>query len=111
MPEGSPLGKGQGGHTLPFRSEVVEMTLELERAQQADGVAAKARLGSLQSTGNGVERRELVERLRAGGVQHEDMRDWLEQVDALGELRVLEGVDWQENIGRIAEMLVHTDGA
>ena len=40
---------------------------------------------------------------RAGGVQHEDMRDWLEQVDALGELRVLEGVDWQENIGRIAE--------
>jgi len=47
----------------------------------------------------------------AGGVGHEDMRDWLEMVDALGELRVLEGVDWQENIGRIAEMLVHTDGA
>jgi 4-hydroxy-3-polyprenylbenzoate decarboxylase len=32
-------------------------------------------------------------------------------VDALGELRVLEGLHWQENIGRIAEMLAHTDGA
>jgi hypothetical protein len=52
-----------------------------------------------------------VSRLQAGGVPHEDMRDWLEMVDALGELRVLESVDWQENIGRIAEMLVHTDGA
>src|SRR6266852_5694036 len=86
------------------------MTLELERAQQVDGVA-DARLGSLKSRRSESEQRDLVERLRTGGVQHEDMRDWLEQVDALGELRVLEGVDWQENIGRIAEMLVHTDGA
>jgi 4-hydroxy-3-polyprenylbenzoate decarboxylase len=39
------------------------------------------------------------------------MRDWLEMVDAIGELRVLEGVDPDENIGRIAEMLHHTDGA
>src|SRR5229473_2276790 len=62
------------------------MTLELERAQQVDGVA-DARLGSLKSSRSESEQR------------------------ALGELRVLEGVDWQENIGRIAEMLVHTDGA
>ncbi len=86
------------------------MTLELERAPQADGVA-NARLGTLKSSKSDAEQGSLAERLRAGGVQHEDMRDWLEQVDALGELRVLEGVDWQENIGRIAEMLVHTDGA
>jgi len=31
--------------------------------------------------------------------------------DALGERRVLEGVDWQDHISRIAEMLVRTDGA
>src|ERR671935_2435913 len=54
---------------------------------------------------------EFVERLRSTGLPHQDMRDWLEMVDALGELKVLEGVDWQENIGRIAEMLVHSDGA
>jgi 4-hydroxy-3-polyprenylbenzoate decarboxylase len=54
---------------------------------------------------------DLVERLRSQGAPHQDVRDWLEMVDALGELKVLEGVDWQENIGRIAEMLVHSDGA
>jgi UbiD family decarboxylase len=45
------------------------------------------------------------------GRGHDDMRDWLLMADALGELRVLEGVDCEENIGRIAEMLHHTDGA
>lgn len=48
--------------------------------------------------------------VRAGG-PHEDLRDWLRMVDALGELRVVQGADWQENIGRVAEMLHHTDGA
>src|SRR5919202_1252759 len=86
------------------------MTLELERTPTAD-IATQARLGSLGGGTTHAQRTELAERLRAGGVPHEDMRDWLEMVDALGELRVLEGVDWQENIGRIAEMLVHTDGA
>ncbi|TME41839.1 MAG: hypothetical protein E6I75_03095, partial [Chloroflexi bacterium] len=83
------------------------MTLEVEHAP----TVAEARLGALDGALSAVERSDLVARLRAGGVGHEDMRDWLELVDALGELRVLEGVDWQENIGRIAEMLVHTDGA
>ena len=78
------------------------MTLDVEHA---------ARLGALDGAASEARRAELAEHLRAGGVAHEDLRDWLEMVDALGELRVVEGVDWQENIGRIAEMLVHTDGA
>src|SRR5438270_8857072 len=86
------------------------MTLELERASTTETVG-EARLGSLGSELSEAQRAELADRLRAGGVPHEDMRDWLELVDALGELRVVDGVDWQENIGRIAEMLVHTDGA
>jgi UbiD family decarboxylase len=86
------------------------MTLELERASTTETVA-EARLGSLGGALTEAQRAELADRLRAGGVPHEDMRDWLQQVDALGELRVVDGVDWQENIGRIAEMLVHTDGA
>jgi 4-hydroxy-3-polyprenylbenzoate decarboxylase len=45
------------------------------------------------------------------GRGHEDLRDWLAMVDAIGELRVLEGVDWEENIGRISELTHHTDGA
>ena len=38
-----------------------------------------------------------------------DVRQWLAAINALGQLRVLEGVDWQENIGRVTEMLHHTD--
>jgi UbiD family decarboxylase len=82
------------------------MTLQLEQP-----AAAQARLVSLNGATDGSQRRALAEQLRTTGVAHEDLRDWLEMVDALGELKVLEGVDWQENIGRIAEMLVHTDGS
>src|SRR5260370_42660274 len=88
------------------------MTLELERAPTIEGEAARdARLGALNPARDEAATRELAERLAAGGVPHEDMRDWLEQVDALGELRVLEGVGWQENIGPIAGMLGRTGGA
>src|SRR5260370_39580447 len=87
------------------------MTVEVERAPTVDNSASGARVGSLPGAGSATERAELVERLRAGGVGHQDMRDWLEMVDSLGELRVLEGVDWQGNIGRIAGMLVPTGGA
>ncbi|HLY66191.1 MAG TPA: hypothetical protein VKU60_11710, partial [Chloroflexota bacterium] len=57
-----------------------------------------------------LERDELLAEVRKGR-PHQDVRDWLQMVDAAGELRVLEGVDWEENIGRITEMLHHTDGA
>lgn len=59
---------------------------------------------------DGAGRERLLDELRSGR-PHTDLRDWLEMVDAIGELRVLEGVDWEENVGRIAEMLQHTDGA
>src|SRR5919202_6035362 len=58
-----------------------------------------------------AERARLAEQLRTIGLPHRDTRDWLQMVDAIDELKVLEGVDWQENIGRITEMLHHTDGA
>src|SRR5437868_15311276 len=87
------------------------MALELERAAETEAPAGRARVGSLNGPPNEARRSELAQRLWASGMPHADMRDWLEMVDALGELKVLEGVDWQENIGRIAEMLVHTDGA
>src|SRR6266567_1707375 len=45
------------------------------------------------------------------GAPHEDLRDWLAMIDALGDLRVLEGVSLDVDVGRITEMLQHTDGA
>jgi UbiD family decarboxylase len=40
---------------------------------------------------------------------HLDTRTWLQEVDALGELRRVDGASWQEDIGRVTEMLHHTD--
>ncbi len=57
------------------------------------------------------QRARLAEEIRTKGRPHQDMRDWLQMADAIGELRVLEGVDSEENIGRITEMLHHSDGA
>ena len=42
---------------------------------------------------------------------YKGMREWLDRVDAIGELRKVSGATWEEDIGRIAEMLTHTDGA
>jgi UbiD family decarboxylase len=50
---------------------------------------------------------ELVRR----GAPHEDLRDWLAMVNALGDLRVLEGVSLDDDVGAITEMLQHTEGA
>ncbi|MGH9060503.1 MAG: UbiD family decarboxylase domain-containing protein, partial [Acidimicrobiales bacterium] len=69
------------------------------------GLDPSVQLGSYPADG-GVD----GEKVRAG-MPHEDLRDWLEMVDAIGELRVLEGVDLDDNVGRITEMLQHTDGA
>ena len=38
-----------------------------------------------------------------------DVRTWLSAVDAIGGLRVIEGADAEESIGRVSEMLHHTD--
>ncbi len=76
------------------------------------GVPEGVRSVSLDGQGaSEAQKAQLAEQLRTTGLPHQDMRDWLQMVDAIGELRVLEGVDWQENIGRITEMLHHTDGA
>src|SRR5258708_35247818 len=82
---GTSLPSAVGERTPRPRSEVVEMTLELERALQPDGVA-NARQGTLKSSQSDAEQRSLAERLRAGGVQHEDMRDRVGEGACLCEL-------------------------
>jgi UbiD family decarboxylase len=39
------------------------------------------------------------------------LREWLELVDAIGELRVVRGASSEQDIGAITEMLEHTDGS
>ena len=84
------------------------MTVVDADGARAAGLGPDIRLATLPSD---AEPSELAAAVRAGTAGYDDLRDWLERVDAIGELRVVEGVDWQENIGRITEMLQHTDGA
>jgi UbiD family decarboxylase len=40
-----------------------------------------------------------------------DTREWLQRVEAAGEMRVVRGASWQADIGAITEMLDHTEGS
>ncbi|HET8587265.1 MAG TPA: UbiD family decarboxylase, partial [Candidatus Limnocylindria bacterium] len=40
-----------------------------------------------------------------------DTREWLERVEQLGQLRVVRGASWEEQIGAITEMLDHAEGS
>jgi 4-hydroxy-3-polyprenylbenzoate decarboxylase len=44
-------------------------------------------------------------------VEYLDLRDWLAMARSLGEVRDIPGASWQEDIGRVTEMLHHTDDA
>jgi UbiD family decarboxylase len=57
----------------------------------------------------------LVTEARANPVDRQtpwsDTREWLERIDAIGELRVVRGVDWQRGIGDATEVLDHSEGS
>ena len=42
-------------------------------------------------------------------VTFNDLREYIEEVDKLGELRHVEGASWEEDIGMAAELLLHSD--
>jgi 4-hydroxy-3-polyprenylbenzoate decarboxylase len=44
-------------------------------------------------------------------MEYSDLRDWIDRVRALGEVRDVSGATWEEEIGRITEMFHHTDEA
>ena len=38
---------------------------------------------------------------------HEDLREWMERCEGLGELMRVDGVDWNLEMGSVAEMIYH----
>lgn len=44
-------------------------------------------------------------------MEYNDLRDWIARADELGELRVVKGATWEQEIGEISEMLIHTLGS
>ena len=62
--------------------------------------AATAANGSDQADGSGKPH-----------FAYHDLRTWIDQADKLGEVRVVKGASWQEDIGMAAEMVLHSDSA
>ena len=44
-------------------------------------------------------------------IPYEDLRDWIAEAERLGELRYVNGANWQEEIGMAAELVSHEDSA
>jgi 4-hydroxy-3-polyprenylbenzoate decarboxylase len=42
-------------------------------------------------------------------MHYRDLRGWLEGVDSFGELRVVEGADWNQEIGAVAEVAAQSN--
>ncbi|MCZ6481641.1 MAG: UbiD family decarboxylase [Alphaproteobacteria bacterium] len=42
---------------------------------------------------------------------YEDLREWIEEADKLGEVRYVDGLSWEREIGMATELLHHTDPA
>ena len=47
--------------------------------------------------------------MNGNGFRYGDLREWIAAARELGEVRDVKGATWQEDIGRITEMLHHTD--
>src|SRR5918998_2286097 len=44
-------------------------------------------------------------------ITYDSLRDWLRQIEALGELRTIEGANWEEEIGALTEDVQHDEHA
>src|SRR5258708_7053402 len=44
-------------------------------------------------------------------MEYDDLRSWIAAAESLGEVRHVAGASWQEDIGQISEMLIHTLGS
>lgn len=44
-------------------------------------------------------------------IAYDSLRDWLEHIDRIGELRTIEGADWQEEIGALTDIFQHDEHA
>ena len=51
--------------------------------------------------------KEHIERQPAGKARSRDLRDWIADVDRIGELKAINGADWDVEIGTITEMGHH----
>jgi 4-hydroxy-3-polyprenylbenzoate decarboxylase len=44
-------------------------------------------------------------------ITYHDLREWLSEAEKLGEVEIVKGANWQEEIGMAAELVMHSDAA
>jgi UbiD family decarboxylase len=44
-------------------------------------------------------------------MEYDDLRTWISAAESMGEVRRVSGATWQEDIGQISEMVIHTFGS
>ena len=42
-------------------------------------------------------------------MEYQDLRDWIEIADEMGELKTLKGCDWNLEIGAVTELVAHKE--
>ena len=42
---------------------------------------------------------------------YEDMREWIREAEKLGEVKIVEGLSWEKDIGEVAEVVLHNESA
>src|SRR5438132_11090074 len=42
-------------------------------------------------------------------MEYQDLRDWIEIADEMGELKTLKGCDWHLDIGAVTELVAHKE--
>ncbi|MEE8333186.1 MAG: hypothetical protein V3R85_04990, partial [Alphaproteobacteria bacterium] len=43
-------------------------------------------------------------------LQYRDLRDWLAEVERMGDLKIVRGANWQRDVGQIVEVMCHDEG-
>ena len=43
-------------------------------------------------------------------LEYGDLRDWLSEVEARGDLKVVRGASWEKDIGQVVEVMCHDEG-
>ena len=58
-------------------------------------------------TGENEEPEDCHRRLKEIKMAYKDLREWLSQVDAMGQLKKIDGADWDLEMGAITELIYH----
>ena len=67
--------------------------------------------GPEQAVKEAVEPQESQPGASRHHFRYRDLREWIAEADKLGEVRIVKGATWQEEIGMCADIVMHSDAA